>query len=303
MALPSRPFGMPQGYDPYGDALPSYSTGVPSYMSLPAGGSGMSSPAPSSGGGFGLTDLIAPGASAAGNFLATLFGMKNANAQAQKNRQATADAQTNSLAQNTAQGTQAVASKESTLDPFRSRMSQVGDAAKLDRVANATSSPVRLNTSGPFSGFVPQVSGGYSYQKSPALVNAAKAAQTSVLSGTPDPSMTNPENYGKTGALDLLGVAAGTKNPASASAFATGAPSAGSSLGADPVSNMIRQGYQQKLGRPASDAEIQSVVGQLSKIYGRQLTAADSGLINAWIQKDLAGSPEAQQRPSYMGGA
>jgi hypothetical protein len=283
---------------------PSSSNGLPQPTYMPSSSpSGMMSDVGSSAAeGFAAGGPIGAAAAAGGSFLTNLFGMKNANDQAQKNRQQQLDMQSNSLAANNAANTAAIAEAEAARDPFKSRMTQVGDVAKLDRVQNARTTPRTVAPTAAYAGSMPAVSGGYSYQKSPDVTNAAGAAKQSIMSGTPDPSMTNPANYGKTGALDLIGIANGSKDPTSPNAMATGAPAAASTLGADPVANMIRQGYMQKLGRSPSDGEIQSVIGQLSKIYGRQLTAADSGLINGWIQKDLAASPEAQAyKPSYAG--
>lgn len=310
--LNSRPFGMPAGYDPYGDALPSFGNGpygqqMPQYSYMPQGGQsggGMGGDIGSSAaGGFMAGGPIGAGVAAGGALLTSLFAMKNANKQAELNRQQQTNMQTNSINANAAQDTQALASKESMLDPFRSRMMQMGDVAKLDRVANASSTPRQLNLQGPYAKYAPQMSGGYSYQKSPELVNAAKATQTSVLSGNADPSMTNSANYGKSGALDLLGVAAGTKNPAQASAMASGAPAAGSSLGANPVADVVRNAYRQYLQRDPTDAEIMSQTGNGS------FTVNDPRLQMS-IENIKRAAAGAQQpggvpsfKPSYMSAA
>jgi hypothetical protein len=300
--LNSRPFGMPSGYDPYGDALDSFGTGMPSYMSMPGGSSQGMGGGGALSSGMGLADMVLPGVGAAGSFLTSLFAMRNANKQAELNRQQQTNLQTNSINANAAQDTQALASKESTLDPFRSRMAQIGDVAKLDRVANATTAPRRLNIGGPFARFVPQSTGGYSYQESPELTGAARAAQTSVLSGQADPSMTNPANYGKTGALDLLSIAQGTKDPRLASSMTSGAPAQGSTLGANPVADVIRNAYRQYLNRDPSDAEIQSQTGNGS------FTVSDPRLqMSVENIKRAAGREGAAAAggftPSYMGTA
>lgn len=302
--LNSRPFGMPQGYDPYGDALPSYGTGMPSYMSMPgAGGGGSGGGGSAMDMGMGLADMALPGISAAGSFLTSMLSMRNANKQAELNRQQQTNLQTNQINATGAQDTQALASKESQLDPFRSRMMQMGDASKLDRVANATTTPRSINFGGPFAGFVPKMSGGYSYQKSPQLVNAARAAQTSVLSGNPDPSMTNTANYGRTGALDLIGVANGSKDPSQTSAFATGAPGAGSSQGSNPVADVVRQAYRQYLKRDPTDAEIQSQTGNGSfTVSDPRLQKSIENIKRAAVGQG-GGPAQGGFTPSYMSAA
>lgn len=301
--LSASPFGMPAGYNPYGDALPSYRTGMPNWGSLPnvspsmgSGGSGMG------GDGFSYSDMIMPGLGAVGSGLASLFGMANQNKQNQLNRQNQLNMQGNQINAQQGANTQQLASTESRLDPFRSRMSQMGDVAKLDRVANATTSPVRLNLSGPFAGFKPNVTGGYSYTKSPALVQAAKDAQSSIMSGQADPSMTNPANYGKTGALNLNATGSGQVSPTSSAAFASGPAAPASTLGSDASANMIRQAYMQYLGRQPSDAEIQTTLGNLSQINGKPVTAADQDLVTRWASQNLSkGEQPPGLTPSYAG--
>jgi len=287
---------MPGGYDPYGDALPSYGNGVPNDFyswGLPSGGGGGSS-APGGGGGFDPTGFVGPLVSGGGNFLSSLFGMINQNKQLEKNRQlqrdlaAQADANSRDLSQ------QRTAQVESTLDPFRQQMAQGGDLAKLDRLERSSLTPVRVNAAGgpgaPFG-----QSGGYSYSKSPELVSSAAALKKSIMAGNGAPTMTNPNNYGKTSALDLIGVANGSKDPTSPNAFATGAPSAGTSQ-TSSAANVIRQAYREYLGRDPSDMEI------LSQTGNGQFTVNDPRL--QLSLENIKNSPEVRARrtgfaPSY----
>lgn len=228
-----------------------------------------------------------------GSFLSGLFNMINPNKQAALNRQAQANLQTNSIAAQEGANTQSVAANESQLDPFRQQVSQARDLMNVDKAANSSFSPVQVSSAGgPGAPFVR--SGGYSYSKSPQLSGDLNAIESSIRAGNGAPSMTNPANYGKTSALNLVNVAAGKADPTSTSAFATGAPAAASTLGSDPVANQIRNAYQTYLGRQPSDTEIQNVIGQLGQIYNRPITASDSNLISGWIQNNLATSPEAQ---------
>lgn len=98
---------------------------------------------------------------------------------------------------------QATAVAEEGMNPFRQQAQQVGTAAGLDQLARGKYTPVQMSVPGKMAKYVPQFSGGYSYDKSPALINAANAAETDVLAGHTAPTMTNPANYGKTAALTL----------------------------------------------------------------------------------------------------
>ena len=94
-----------------------------------------------------------------------------------------------------------IALEESKLDPWRNTRSQVDTAALMDRRANSTYTPARLNR-GP--GGTLTRSGGNQYQKSPELMAAAKAAAAMILSGGGQaPSMLDEANYGQTGVRDL----------------------------------------------------------------------------------------------------
>lgn len=300
------------GDSAYGADLPSYSF-APSYADgLPGGGASGLIDAGVSGAAGGLTSGLLGGAMAfnpigaailgGGTLLSSLMGSIMKKKQEQRQQQATQNLQTNQLASSNAQSTQDLASRESTLDPFRQQMAQGGDIEKLDRLERGTYTKPMLSfgnggapSSGgnPYAGYVPQVSGGYSYAKSPELVQSANALKTSIMAGNQAPSMTNPANYGKSSALDLLGVLGGSKNAASPNSFATGAPNAPSSLGADPAANMIRQGFLDQTGRNPSDAEIQSVLGTLNQIAKHPVTAADSDLVQRWISQNLATSTES----------
>lgn len=300
------------GAGSYGAAAPAAAAGgggsfLPSFAKAAVTGK-------AGGGAAGLSagDYAGVGVNAAGSLLSSYYGAKNANEQAGLDRQTRLDLQHNDLAASTARDTQSLAGRESELDPFRNQMSQAKDIGQLDRLERASYAPVKLGmpSGSPYAKYMPQTSGGYSYEKSPELMASASALKKNVMGGNTAPSMTNPDNYGKTGAMDILGVMAGKKDPTSSSSFSTGTPAPGSSLGADPVAGMIRNGYQSALGRPASDEDIRSTIGQLSRTYGRQITAADSGLVQDWIQRNLRTSPEAQARqssggytPSYMNAA
>lgn len=90
---------------------------------------------------------------------------------------------------------------ESLADPFRQEMDQAKDLAGLDRLGSI--SPTKLTFTGPYASSIPQRSGGTSWSPSPALLAAAKALQAKIASGQGAPTQTDPNNYGKTAAMNL----------------------------------------------------------------------------------------------------
>jgi hypothetical protein len=157
---------------------------------------------PSGGGGGGssmLAGLVLGGLGGLGNF----FGQQaQAKAQKEMEKMRIAEAQ---RAQN-----QDVGLKESTLDPFRQQMQQARNLSMLDmrertqptspyglseRYANLVQAPVIDRTQ-------PRTP---SYTPSPDLLNWLSMIKQNVAGGQNQaPTMTNPGNYGKTSALDLL---------------------------------------------------------------------------------------------------
>jgi hypothetical protein len=103
-----------------------------------------------------------------------------------------------------------IASNESMANPFRGQNAQAQSLANLDELERGVYTPARLDVSGsPYASYVPQMSGGYSYTKSPELMASAGALKTNVMAGNTAPTMTNAANYGQTGVMDLLAVLAG----------------------------------------------------------------------------------------------
>lgn len=96
-----------------------------------------------------------------------------------------------------------VAAAESLANPFRHQAAQGATAAALDRQERSTYKPVQVTPASAYAKYVPQVSGGFSYEKSPELVAASGALKRDVLAGHTAPTMTDPANYGKTAALNL----------------------------------------------------------------------------------------------------
>jgi hypothetical protein len=98
-----------------------------------------------------------------------------------------------------------MAAREAQLNPFRNTNAQLGSAVALDRVARGSYTQPKVTIPGLRPEFMPQWSGGYSYEKSDELKGAATAARDAVLGGQGQaPTMTNPANYGQTGVMDLL---------------------------------------------------------------------------------------------------
>lgn len=83
-----------------------------------------------------------------------------------------------------------LAYKESTANPFRHQMMQGASLSALDELERGQYTPAKLDVSGsPYASYVPKQTGGYSYQKSPELVNAAAALKKDVLAGNRAPSV------------------------------------------------------------------------------------------------------------------
>jgi hypothetical protein len=132
------------------------------------------------------------GIPAAGSFLSGLFGGRREDKRREEDRQHDRDMQQ-----------QDVASRESALDPVRQQLQQASALTRLDRVANGSYTPVRFNLGGPYASYVPQTSGGYSYEATPDVRAGIGLLRDDVLQGRSAPSMTNPANYGRNAVLDL----------------------------------------------------------------------------------------------------
>lgn len=94
-----------------------------------------------------------------------------------------------------------VALEESGMDPFRHQRDQAGALAYLDMLARAQFDPVQISVPGVQA---PQISGGMSYTPNPDLRESARMLQRDVATGRGAPTMTDPANYGRTGAMNLL---------------------------------------------------------------------------------------------------
>ena len=110
------------------------------------------------------------------------------------------------LANSSSMNTQDVAMKESALDPFRQQMSQANDIQSLDQKERSTYTPTRLTAPAGMEQYIPQMSGGTSYTKSPEAVASFAALKRNIMAGNTAPTQTNPDNYGKTSVLNLLNV-------------------------------------------------------------------------------------------------
>src|SRR4051812_45041831 len=108
-----------------------------------------------------VSALLAGGAGLAGGVAGAISNANNAKRQTQAQREAIAAQQQNA--------TQGIALDESKLDPFRHQMSQAQDLFGLDRLERSTYSPVSLSAAPGYEQYVPHMSGGSSYTKSPEL--------------------------------------------------------------------------------------------------------------------------------------
>jgi hypothetical protein len=156
--------------------------------------------------------LLSAGSGVAGGVFGAIENANNRKRQSQAQREAieaTRDANTLD-----------VAAAESQQNPFRHQLFQAGSLADLDRLERATYTPVRLSAAPGYESYVPKRTGGASYTKSPELTQAAAALKRNVLGGNVAPTVTDPTNYGKTAALDLLSLAAAGQDPGQVSGAA-----------------------------------------------------------------------------------
>lgn len=108
------------------------------------------------------------------------------------------------IAADKARSDQSTGLQESLANPFRHQAAQASTASALDRLERGTySRPSVSLPNNPYAKYVPQVSGGFSYEKSPELINSARNLKTDVMAGRTAPTMTDPLNYGRTATLSL----------------------------------------------------------------------------------------------------
>jgi hypothetical protein len=148
--------------------------------------------------GFGVLDLLGIATGGLGGFLASRAQRKQREADEKLSRE------------NTGAN---IASEESMANPYRHQLEQAGALGRLDAMGHASYAPVTVAPPARYTASAPTITGGYSWQPSAQMQGDARALQTSVRAGRTAPTMANPANYGRTGALDLLSVAAGRADP------------------------------------------------------------------------------------------
>jgi hypothetical protein len=159
---------------------------------------------------------------------------------------------------------------ESGMDPFRQQQQQAKAMAMLDRLARSSYTPRKVTPSGPYAQYVPEVTGGFSYEMDPQLRTDAEALKTSVRAGRTAPTQTNAANYGKTATLDLGRVASGELDARTDAAFSMGAPK--------------RTGGAQQAELDALDEQIAGLEGRLKQ----QGSGPFGGLLKKAYEKALA---------------
>jgi hypothetical protein len=153
---------------------------------------------------------LLPAILAAGQALAAAAESRGRTASAEEDRAAAKEVAALNNAADWERALLDTATTESALDPFRHQTSQARTLAALDQLERGQYTPAQLDVRGsPYAGYVPTLRGGYSYEPSPVLRQAAGALMTNVLAGQTAPTMTDAANYGRTGAVDLLAVLAG----------------------------------------------------------------------------------------------
>ncbi len=218
------------------------------------------------------------------------------------------------------QANQQVALKETTLDPFRQQMSQAGDISALDRLQLGSYTPVHLTAAPGYEKYVPQMTGGFSYQKSPELISSAAALKQNIMGGNVAPTMTDPTNYGKTAALNLVSMAANGVDPStinasggpprSVSAYTTGLPNRvvggigtaatrATDYSVADATNAVTKAIQDEFGRQPQPGEIDKMLaGQGLKPGDHWVGSGGLNYILTTIRAQAAQGPAA---PSYTG--
>lgn len=135
--------------------------------------------------------------------------------------------------------------EETGLNPFRHQLDQGRTLGTLDVMANAQLAPARYSMPGIT---VPQLSGGFAYQPSADLRTSAKRLQRDVASGRTAPTMTDPANYGQTGALNLnaAGGASTGAQPRTGGAAGARAPMAPGGAGGSLDVSSLLSGVQRR---------------------------------------------------------
>lgn len=133
----------------------------------------------------------------------SLFGNASENERQRKQIQASKEAQQVAEQGSNQRAAQSTALSESLADPFRGQRSQIDIAGLLDFLENAQYSPVSLTGAPEYAQYKPSMSGGFTYQRSPELRAAAKALKETVFNGQTAPTMTDPANYGMSGAMNI----------------------------------------------------------------------------------------------------
>jgi hypothetical protein len=90
--------------------------------------------------------------------------------------------------------------RESELNPYRHHLAQAQSLGALDLIARGAYTPPQISVPGVKA---PTITGGFEYTANPDMAEAAKRLQGVVASGRGAPSMTDPNNWGQTGGLDL----------------------------------------------------------------------------------------------------
>lgn len=210
------------------------------------------------------------------------------------------------IAERRAGRNQGVAAAESMADPFRHQLDQGNAIAKLDRMERASFAPTKIAPQGGYA--APAMSGGLSYTKSPELISSAAALKKNVMGGNTAPTMTDPANYGKTGALDLVTLAATGGNPAAVNG-AQGRPgnpgaylegttrrmpgkaftseTRGTDLSVADASQILDRVFRTELGRAPQPGEIASTLAGAGLKPGDQWVGegAMTSIINALRQQ------------------
>lgn len=235
------------------------------------------------------TSLIISGAATAANAYA--------NSRARKSdREANEHLTKEEIAARARLQNQEVAARESLANPFRQQLDQAAALKKLDRLERGRYTPVRLSAPAGMESYIPHLFGGSSYEKSPELVSSAAALKRNVMGGNVAPTMTDPNNYGRTAALDLVSLLADGQDPATVNASRRGPYGAGDasrtppgSAGDDYFVDTARRGGG--TGGVGSNAAKYAAAGMSVAGPWGAAAGAVGGAIKGAVQKHAASAP------------
>lgn len=217
-----------------------------------------------------------------------------------------------------AQGTQRTALTESLANPFRHQVDQTRALTSLDMLQQFGQGGRHVtppSNVAPYSGNVRP-----GYAPSDRMRTAAGTLFDNIAGGNTAPTMTDPTNYGKTAALDLVRIASDRADPASVNASGAPPRSVGAytegvqtrtagGLGASETRStdvtvqqaqqILDRAFRSELGRAPQPGEINQLLASQGLKPGDRWVG--SGGLNGILNSLRSQAQAAPMQPSYTG--